>query len=70
MIQILNFYFFVYVGPSCAAKVPRLSYHIVLDEESDQPTDEDEESVHSIQGKETGLYSIFFLCGAIRWFPN
>jgi hypothetical protein len=58
--------FCVYIGPSSAAKVPRLSYQIVLDEESEQPTDEDEESVHSIQGKETGSYGIFFLCAVIR----
>lgn len=57
----------MYIGPSCSAeKVPRFSYHIPLEEESEQPTDEDQDSVCSIQGKETGLYSIFFLCGAIR----
>lgn len=36
-------------------KAPRFDYRIVLEEESEQPTDEDEESIHSIQGKETGL---------------
>ncbi|XP_021942717.1 E3 ubiquitin-protein ligase Mdm2-like isoform X2 [Zootermopsis nevadensis] len=35
------------------AKVPRFNFHIVLEEESEQPTDEDEESVHSIQAKAT-----------------
>jgi hypothetical protein len=37
----------------------------VLDEESEQPSDVEEEIVDWIQGKETGLY-ILFLCGAIR----
>jgi hypothetical protein len=61
MVQKLNLFFYVYVGQSiCGAKIPRFPYHVVLDSESEQPTDEDEESVHSIQGKETGLYIIFY----------
>ncbi|PNF13579.1 hypothetical protein B7P43_G18400 [Cryptotermes secundus] len=41
------------------AKAPRY-YNIVLESESEQPTDEDSESVHSIQGKETGLCVLVF----------
>lgn len=52
---------YVYVGQSVTgAKVPRFNFHIVLEEESEQPTDEDEESVHSIQAKATGWCIIFY----------
>ncbi|PSN34368.1 hypothetical protein C0J52_07824 [Blattella germanica] len=34
-------------------KFPRLGYYYVLESESDLPTDEDSESIHSVQGKET-----------------
>jgi len=37
----------------------------VLDEESEQPSDVEEEIDDWVQGKETGLYCIFILCGAI-----
>jgi hypothetical protein len=42
----------------------------VLDEESEQSSDVEEEVIDWIQGKETGLYGILVLCGAIGWFPN
>jgi len=58
--------FCVYVGPSSAPKVLRLRYHFVLDEESEQPSNVEEEIDDWVQGKETGLYGIFILCGAIR----
>jgi len=58
--------FCIYVGPSSAPKVARLGYRLVLDEESEQPSDVEEEIDDWIQGKETGLYGIFVLCGAIR----
>ncbi|XP_069695305.1 E3 ubiquitin-protein ligase Mdm2-like isoform X2 [Periplaneta americana] len=41
-------------GASCSVeKLPRLNWHFVLEDESEQPTDEDEESIHSIQARET-----------------
>ena len=57
--------FCIHIGPSSAPKVPRLRYHFVLGEESEQPSDGEEEIVDGVQGKETGLYGIFFLCGVI-----
>jgi hypothetical protein len=54
--------FCVFIGPGgSVSKAPRYDYHIVLESESEQPTDEDEESVHSIQGKETGLCIFSFV---------
>ena len=61
--------FCLYLGPSSAPKVPRLRYRFVLDEESEQPSDVEEEIDDWVQGKETGLYGVLVLCGAIRWFP-
>jgi hypothetical protein len=47
-------YFCVFTGAcDSGTKAPRY-YNIVLESESEQPTDEDSESIHSIQGKETG----------------
>ena len=48
-----------YIGPSSAPKVPRLRYHFLLDEESEEPSDVEEEIDDWVQGKETGLYGIF-----------
>jgi hypothetical protein len=53
-------FFYDNVGSGSAAKLPRFSYHVVLESESDLPTDEDEESLHSVQGRETGLYIISY----------
>jgi hypothetical protein len=56
-------YFCVLTGAGGSGAKPPRYYNIVLESESEQPTDEDNESVHSIQGKETGLFvvSLFFL---------
>ena len=48
-----------YIGPSSASKVPRLRYRFLLDEESQEPSDVEEEIDDWLQGKETGLYGIF-----------
>ena len=48
-----------YIGPSSAPKVPRLRYRFVLDGESEQPSDVEEEIDDWVQGKETGVYGIF-----------
>jgi hypothetical protein len=47
-------YLYVFTGAGGSGpKAPR--YFLVLESESEQPTDEDDESVHSIQGKVTGV---------------
>jgi hypothetical protein len=55
---ILCFCVFTVAGGS-GLKAPKYDYHVVLESESEQPTDEDEESIHSIQGQETGLCYLF-----------
>jgi len=48
-----------FIGQISAPKVPRLRYLFVLHEESEQPSDVEEEIDDWLQGKETGLYGIF-----------
>ncbi|XP_015518497.1 E3 ubiquitin-protein ligase Mdm2-like [Neodiprion pinetum] len=40
-------------GEGIPSKVPRYSWYVTLESESPQPTDEDDESVYSVQDKET-----------------
>ena len=59
MIRDLILSFCDFIGQISAPKVPRLRYLFVLHEESEQPSDVEEEIDDWLQGKETGLYGIF-----------